>query len=213
MKETEVGKIVIDYLKDQKETVYCEVDSGCGRIDIVSVSDSGVITAIELKNQCSFDVLGQAVDRLGFAHRSIAAFPFPKERRHKVTVVDRVARSTGIGVWIVTHGHIEEKYRPVLYRTALTHHITNYLREEQKNQEAGVNHGYWSPFKSTKQSLVNFVAKNEGCTLKEALKHVKHHYASHSSAYGSLGQWIRSGVIDEIERRDDGLLYLATGRS
>ncbi len=48
--------VVIGYLRDLKYDVFCEVQTDIGRIDIVAVS-CGIITSVEVKNQCNFDVL------------------------------------------------------------------------------------------------------------------------------------------------------------
>lgn len=205
--ESEVGEVVKSYLHDLRQDVYCEVETGCGRIDIVSVG-GGVITAVELKVRLSLDVLGQAIDRSRYVHRSVAAFPMPKQAYYKRLILSAVSESTGIGIWIVKRNVVDELHAPRLYRKPCDRYIRAALRDEQKQQLAGVSKGYWSPFQQTRAALVSFVRANPGCTLKSAMKAVDHHYASHSTAYNSMSKWVRTGVIKEVERREDGGLYL-----
>lgn len=206
--EAEVGAVVKSYLLDMHQEVYCEVETDIGRIDIVAVSPTGMITSVELKACLSMDVLGQAIYRSRFVHRSVAAFPMPKDSRHyKLSVLRAIHLSTGIGIWLVDKSGVKEEHAPRIQRNP--RHIEKWvrgcLREEQKHQDAGVNRGYWSPFQQTKKTLVDYVRNNEGCTLKDAMNEIQHHYATHSSAYNSMGTMILQGVVKEIERRDGGL--------
>ena len=57
---------------------------------------------------------------------------------------------------------------------------------------------HWSAFKATCQSLVRFVRKNQGCSLKQVVSSIDHHYSSDSSARGSLLHWISKGKVDGL---------------
>jgi len=116
--ESEVGEIVKAYLLDCGAEVYCEVDSGIGRIDIVAVTGK-ILTSVELKVRLSLEVLGQAIDRRLYVHRSVAAFPMPKQRRHKESVLRAVHEQFGIGIWCVTETTVREKYAPRLHRRSM----------------------------------------------------------------------------------------------
>lgn len=210
--ETEVGEAVLNYLADCKCECYCEVKVYSSRIDIVAVSGS-IYTTIELKTRLSLDVLGQAIDRRNYGHRSVAVYPDPKRSSSKdytPRTLSAIHASTGIGIWTVhgsgSNAYVREIYRPTINRRP--HHLKQLkkaLCPEQMHQAAGVNKAYWSPFVETKRALINFVEEHQGCTLKDAIREIKHHYATHSTAYNSMGKWIREGVIKELEYRDKGL--------
>ena len=203
--EAEVGEVVMAYLAGPGVEVYSEVQLGDIRIDIVAVSGH-LVTAVELKARLSLDVLGQAADRSGYVHRSIAAFPMPKERRYKQHVLGAVNRATGIGIWqVMDSGDIHELFAPRLLRRPCIHIVRAALHPGQKHQAAGVPHGQWSVFKQTTMELIRFVANNPGCSLKQAIDGIKHHYGSSSTARSSIYTWLRKGVITEIELRDGGL--------
>ena len=203
--EADAADVVIGYLRDLKFDVYCEVDSKVGRIDIVALQGS-VLTAIEVKNRCNLDVLGQAASRQPFVHRSIAAFPFPKHSRHPHTCFRSMHLVYGIGVWDIQKYCISEAFAPVINRKPMKRYVEDCLCDEQKNQRAGVNRGYWSPFQRTKERIVKHVTENQPCTLKSVIESVEHHYGSDSSAYTSVGKWIRQGVIGEVTMTRDGLV-------
>ena len=101
MKESDVGDIVKSYLIDMKQDVYCEVEAAGGRVDIVAVCGR-IVTAVELKTCLSLDLLGQAIDRRRYVHRSIAVAPSPKTKYHKTHVIKALCAQTGIGVWLIT---------------------------------------------------------------------------------------------------------------
>lgn len=208
MSEADVGEVVKSYLTDAGQDVYCEVDTGAvGRIDIIAVSGR-IVTAVELKVRLSMEVLGQAIDRRYYVHRSVAAFPKPKHSRYHGYVLKAVHDATGIGIWEVSDRYVHELYPPRLNRQARSDRIVESLDERQKHQAAGVSCGYWSPFRDTKYALIEFVRKHPGCTLKDAMSGIEHHYKTHSTAYSSMARWIHEGVIKEVERRD-GLLYMS----
>lgn len=204
-KESEVGEVVLNYLHDLRQDTYCEVVTDIGRIDIVSVGSNSLITAIEIKTTLSFDLLAQAIHRSGYCHRSVAACPFPKLHSHKRTILKAIHAQYGIGIWRVERNHVTEEYPPRIQRHALANYVKNSLRPEQKNQPAGVNMGYWSPFQQTKKDLIAFVRDNPGCSIKEAIAGISHHYKSSSTAYSSIAKWIRTNVIKEVVLTGNGL--------
>lgn len=201
--ESEAADVVIGHLRDLKYNVYCEVQTGAGRIDIIAVQGK-IITSVEVKNCRNFEVLSQAIHRWPYVNRSIAAFPFPKSQDR--IVMQAVAKHTGIGIWDIKKNTVSEFIAPRLNRRPASKWITESLCEEQQNQKAGVNQGHWSPFRATKDRIVLHVRQNQPCTLKSTIEAIEHHYASDSSAYQSVGKWIRSGVIKEVEMTPKGLV-------
>jgi len=77
--------------------------------------------------------------------------------------------------------------------------------EHRTYAEAGTNTGrHWSPFQATKRDLIKYVEKHPGCTMKDAIDGITHHYSSDSNARSTLGKWIGDGVISEIKPEQDG---------
>ena len=83
------------------------------------------------------------------------------------------------------------------------------LFEEQKYWAmAGTSEGKaYTPFQHTKQRLIQFVEKNPGCTIREVMESIEHHYHKLSTAMNCTCQWIHAGVISEL-RFEDGKLFL-----
>jgi len=208
MKESDVGKVVIDYLKDLRRKVYCEVAAAGGRIDIVALDEKNRITSVELKTRLSFDLLTQSIDRSAYSHWSIAACPKPKNMRAAHIAVRTICETYGIGLWFVRGKSVEVHCVPRLNRNALSKYILNELHDGQMNQDAGVNQGHRSPFRQTVSGLTRYVANHQGCSLKDAIESIDHHYSTRTSARSSIASWIRSGVIDGVEMRD-GRMFLS----
>lgn len=204
--ESDVADVVIAHLQDLRYEVYCEVEVCGRRVDVVAIRD-GISLAVEVKRTCNFDVLGQASSCASWFHRSIAAFPFPKSQSPYLKIcLSAVHNQCGIGVWEVSDRGIVEHYPTRLNRRARLSHIDRFLNEQQKSQRAGLNKGFWSPFSETKHALIAFVRKHQPCTLKESIEGIRHHYRTGSTAYSSLGKWIREGVIPEVEMTKKGLV-------
>jgi hypothetical protein len=80
---------------------------------------------------------------------------------------------------------------------------------------AGSNQGgHWTPFKSTRDTMISMVKKAPGIPFKELLEKIDHHYASTASARSCLSKLIGTSVIPELktEHRDGVLcVTLSTG--
>ena len=133
-------------------------------------------------------------------------FRFQKTWATKDLACEPCISNTRSGIWDIKKNGITEKFAPPINRSPLSRYVADSLCEEQKNQRAGVNAGHWSPFRTTKEKIVRHVRENEPCTLKSTIEAIEHHYSSDSSAYCSVGKWIREGVIDEVEMTKDGLV-------
>lgn len=202
--ESEVAEVVVRSLKDLHYEVYCEVEIAGFRADIVGVLNKHVLI-VEVKNQLTLDVLGQAIDRRRYAHYSVAAFPMPKDPQgYKKVVLSSVSTDTGIGIWAVNRRSVKEMFLPSLNKKGWTKKTLGCLRDEQKDQKAGVNNGHWSPFRDTKEALIEFVRKNPGCSLRDAIRGVDHHYKRFNTAYSCLSKYISNGTIKEIVETETG---------
>lgn len=200
--EAEIAGSVCCYLVEQKWEVYKEVVPfrGGKRADIVA-RRGREIWVIECKMVSSFGVIEQATRWRQFAHRVSVAVPKVKDNWFFSVVCNHF----GIGVLTVNKdGSVEEIRSAPLHRTVSARYITNVLREELKQNIAGSNGSYWTPFNSTVRNLKDYLKINPGATMKQAIDDIEHHYRSDSAARSSLSHWIRSGVIEGIKRERVG---------
>lgn len=74
------------------------------------------------------------------------------------------------------------------------------LLEEHKTWgEAGnAKAAFYSPFTDTCRQVAAFVAKNPGCSMREAVENCRHHYPKNSSAVACLTKWARAGKVKGI---------------
>lgn len=84
--------------------------------------------------------------------------------------------------------------------------IRKHLNENQKNYaKAGNAEGRrWTPFQNTNQQVINYIKKNEGCSLKQLIESINHHYHSNTNARSCIAKWIKEGVIKGIKSKRDG---------
>ncbi len=208
MKETDVAKYMVDHFKELNYEVYQEVTApGGGIVDIVA-KIGNIMFAVEVKTSLSLAVLAQAFNNKRYFHYSSICIP-SKRMSGGSNFARQIARDYGIGVFelINGNGYIDEVVEPKLNRKSLFKKVE--LFDEQKDwAEAGNADGKrYTTFGNTRKLLINYVTKNEGCKMKDALKEIKHHYRSSSSANTSLSHLISINVIDELEKVK-GKLYL-----
>ncbi len=190
--EAELAAHVISWLESEGWDVYQEVRG----VDIVALR-TGVTWTVECKTILSFKVLEQAVSRIPECHCAWVATPPRKESR---ALVAKVCSSLGVG-WITVSkdGKVNVLRRPAFNRRA-TDVLAKAVRPEHKTfARAGSSTGRsWTPFKETCRELVALVVREPGITLKAALKHIKHHYKTDSSAHRSLSKYLLSGVVKGV---------------
>jgi hypothetical protein len=182
-KETELAKIVIDWLKDQKWEVWQEVKLSkyiCPIHDIIAVQN-GITWCIECKLNFNLKVIEQ-VYRSNTIFKSIAV---PKMN----CFGNKICNILGIGV-IHTNNNIFHYYPGKVFRE--NYRCNKEIVETLKNipqsySEAGSFRGhYWSPYKETITNVKNYINKNPCCKLKDIMDGLKHHYASAASARSCL---------------------------
>ncbi len=189
--EKDLAAHVVAWLHDHQWEVYQEVPVAGGVADIVAVQGP-VRWIIETKLSMSIQLLAQLDKRVGYAHMVSAAIPARVRREAPY----RLLKALGVGLLTVSGGYIDERLRPVFLRKALDIE----LHEEQKTFcEAGsAGGGHWTPFKQTARAVVAHVCANPGCTLKEMLPRIQHHYGSTASANHCIVMWIQQKVIKGI---------------
>lgn len=196
--EEQMAQNVIAELQRQGWDVYQEVSTGYAgrRADIVGVRGP-VTMVVECKTSLSLKLLDQLMAWRGNANYIVGAYGGGRIG----SAVSSLCKATGAGLWFVGHDQIQEKIEPRFARRTWTG-LTGSLRPEQKSAEyakAGSRcGGYWTPFRSTCDYLLQVVKATPGIELKDALDKVKHHYASQRSAMSSLPGLIRGGHVHGI---------------
>jgi len=211
--ETELASHIVRWLRAEQYEVYQEV--GTGRTmpvaDIVAVNGY-LHWIVACKTNLGLAVLGQA---LHWVHRyghfvSIATIGPVAARSGRCDwpgeAASTILHDYGIGllqlVWDAYNEawSVKEKRPPALHRHNLS--IGKYLVEAQKTwaPAGNANGDRWTPFQQTCENLRRYVASHCGCTLKDAIEGVDHHYRTDSSARANLNQWLSRGVVKGVVR-------------
>lgn len=213
MSEAALAAKVVEWLQVHRWEVYQEVEVRGSVADIVCLQGA-VVWVIECKKSLSLSVMGQAEKWTRLAHRvSVAVPPAPRSSGRGFAWL--VLQRFRIGLLTVCeHGEVSsrwdcpvaEKLAAPLHRSAKTSWFTDALCEEHKSfAAAGTATGKrWTPFQATVQRVQRFVERNQGCSMKELVEGVDHHYASTASAKGSLVKWIEAGHVDGISIEYEG---------
>ena len=213
-KEADLAALVVQYLDEEGWEVYQEVEPRRwgSTADIVAVQGH-IVWVIECKLSMSMDLLGQAMEWKGYAHRVSVAVPAPKNNRHNTkrdVFIHRVCLDYGIGWFEVedngySHG-VRERVRAGFNRRLVDSRIKDSLTEKHKTYAKAGNaeRRRWTPFMHTCDQVSSLVRQRPGITLKEIVDAVDHHYASDSGARSSLAHWIQNGKVKGVESRRDG---------
>lgn len=205
MTEIDLAKKFIEYLSCYD--LYFEVGTVSGCVDIVA-KNGPILIAYEVKTSLNFQVLEQAKRNRHNFHYSYICVPYPKGG---INFQRELCQMLGIGIltWRQWDGVIEW-LAPEFNRKAWAKHVR--LHEYQKNSIAGSSSGgRATPFSITVDNMVKFVKRHPGCSIKEMISGISHHYHSDSGAISSTYQWLRRGVIDQIIL-EKGRLYLPDER-
>lgn len=207
MSEAELAQKFVNHFIDYD--LYFEAPPN--HVDIVALAGKKRIT-IEVKKEFNFKVIEQAYRNTHWFHLSYVATVRPKDYGFR----EKLCRDYGIGVlyynprYMNLFYQVEESVRPVFHKvphTLLTH--VNYSDHMKLSipGSSGSEGKVVTAFKMTVWELEKYVKRHKGCTLKEALSAIDHHYSSFQSARGSIYQYLANGVIDTI-CLTDGKLYL-----
>jgi hypothetical protein len=229
MKEVDVARPVVEWLRSQDYEVYQEVILGRGGgdavADIVAVQQEEV-WIIETKTSLSWDVLAQADNRKRWAHKVSVAVPVKKPKKlnrnnwskglyfagkHDVRrYTEKLLEGEAIGLLVVRDWmgppvfEQVEASRPKGRTNGMwAPKLLDGLHEAQKNYvEAGsANGGHWTPYKETCKAVLEAVTSNPGIGTKDLVSIIKHHYASESSARSALAKRAQEGLIPGVEVR------------
>lgn len=200
IKETDIAKAVINWLKDYKWEVYQEVKiPHFSKIaDIIAVQNN-IVWIIETKTSLGLKVIAQAYCWRFKANYLSVATPYNRDSDTR-DLIDDFLLWKGIGYLQICNSDIYESVKPKLYRKADVKSIINNLKEDHKTfAEAGNNkHSYYSPFKDTCRNILNEVTRNQGILLNDLIKNIKHHYHTPESAKSSILTWTKSGIIKGV---------------
>lgn len=205
MKETDLAQKFISYLSCYD--LYFEVNTVGGCVDIVA-SAPPLKIAYEVKTTFNFKVIEQAARNTENFHYSYVCVPHSRDIGFQL----EVCKKFGVGVLVCRYPDsvledIYEAQKPRLNRKAWAKRV--YLHDFQKRSVAGTaSADRITPFKITVENIERHVRRHPGCTMKEMIKEIHHHYHTDTSAISSLYQWMRQGVIKEVVLKE-GKLYLS----
>lgn len=200
--ETQLASTVQRHMVADGWDCFAEVQmyQGDKRADLVAVLGTRV-AVVETKLSLSFEVLSQALRWLGTAHHVIVAVPEPKNiMGRRLEFIEDYLETKGIGLWWVSGAdqtvldgydtsRIREMVRPALHRYA--HEASKQLRAvlvpEMRETLGGAKVGgiASTPFKRTCLELQRYVAGHPGISFGDAIRAIRHHYSSETSAKGS----------------------------
>lgn len=200
LSEQDMAARVVAWLQEQHWDVYQEVVVRGPRADIVAVQGR-IVWVIECKAAMGLRLLEQAWSWRGVAHYVSAAIPSRSGSRFG----DKIMRDYGIGLLSVGDS-VSETVPPLLWRRADVDTIRTRLREEHKTYAAAGNasSSYYSPWKATCDEVRAFVARTPGCSLKDLVDGIRHHYRTAANARTSLRTWIDEGKISGVRLVRDG---------
>lgn len=203
MKETELGPPVIDWLTERGWDVYQEVTGPSGRADIVATCGR-LVCVVELKKSLGLDVLEQGSRWTRYAHLVWVGIPYPR-RSDAHGFACKVAEWRGFGVLHIGTDSVKEAKSAPLNRRPLDGLRGNLNPAQKTMAPAGTSRGgYWTPFKGTCQRLADYVGDNPGCSIRDAVEHIEHHYSSGSGARAHLTSLIEKGAVPGVVLRRDG---------
>jgi len=209
MKESDLAEAFIKYLKSSsKKEIYEEVMTHGNLVDLVSKIDNQ-IHGYELKISLNFDVIQQAHRNLKYFHKSFIVTP-SRKKNDIYWFVRKILKDYNIGWYVqLKNGSFYLEFDP----SENINPKLPYLFEEQKTGEhkkAGTNHGKpFTPFKNTIKNIIaycqdNNISNSKHILLSEAVKNIKHHYASDASAISSLKKYF----ISKECRNNQGNFYI-----
>ena len=201
--EVELARLVRAWLIEQRWDVYQEVRVSYGgpRADLVAVRGA-VVWVVETKLRLGLPVVEQAMRWRRVAHYvSVAA-----QGRCGVCLT-RLLKGEGIG-WIIpspSEHCCVERIAPRLFRRAAAHIIRRQLCDAQRTYARAGNaiSAYWSPWRETCRQTLEFIRAHPGCTLKELVDGIRHHYSASATARTSLAKYLRQGIIPGVTGRLD----------
>lgn len=207
--EAELAAVIVEWLAAQGWEVHQEVSSSGGNPRADVVGRYGCVTwVIETKLSLSLCLLEQAAHWTRYSNYVSIAFPYSRLRGHSLFLRNSL-KMMGIGYLAVRPEEeaksLRQSLEPRLNRKLVNRKLWRLLDAHENLVDAGTpDGGYWTPFKETTQALREFVAKNPGCTMKQAVDGIEHHYRKNQTAVSCLRGYLRDGVIKGIRLEENG---------
>jgi len=199
LKETDMGEILVPYLRQNNE-VFQEVAIGYGTAcDIVFKNNLGKVNCIEMKLHLNLELLCQCARWYKLADFVWIAVPIYEEK--KVSRLYRLFYTFGIGVILVNNNESYPCQNIIKYYAKQLNNKPfdwdKYLICEHANDvKAGSRSGKRStPFSRTVTRIKKYKKHNPEATLEECLKNVKHHYSNLASAKSSIKKLLENKII------------------
>jgi hypothetical protein len=211
VKETDVGAAVVALLCERGFEVYQEVLCAWGSCCDIVATRGPLLVAVECKVSLTYEVMHQALRWVPYAHHSYVAVgigPYGIDR-----LAHRLLEDLGLGCIGVRDGRTvvggvggAEALVDPRWNRRVEDRLRRQLREEQKTfAPAGSSSAArWSPFKGTVRDLQAYVRAHPGCSMKEAVAGIKHHYPHDRGARSALVHYIDEGVIDGVRVEREG---------
>ena len=203
--ETDIARAVILYISEFGWEVYQEVQPHRGGrcCDIVAIK-GGLLWAIECKTSFGLSVLDQA-DHWTDAANLVSVATLDS----KVRIAPRVAELLGVGWLTIEHGYettrVEERAGAPLRRKVRPYLRACLVEEHKTFAVAGNAAGTrLTPFAKMRIDLLRRVIASPGIALRDLVAATQYHYATPTSARGSIAKWITSGDIPGIRIKRDG---------
>ena len=205
MKETELAQRFVDYLSDFD--LYFEVDY-YRSVDIVALNGR-ISAAYEVKTTFNFKVLEQAIENSKHFNYSYIAVPEFKDGSIQL----QLCRDYGLGLIMYDNKHgyhdVREWIHPRLNRHVNNNRLIENLHVVNKLSKPGAQSGDGekiTAFQITVENAVRYVQRHPGCTIKEMVDKIIHHYSTDKLACTNIYGRIYQGVIKEL-RLECGKLY------
>lgn len=212
--EEQIARAVMDQMIADGYDCYPEVcfRSGGSRADIIGVRH-GLVTIVECKVASSLALLDQAIGWIGHANFVLIAHEI-SSRRTGSNLREHVFTYFGIGA-ISVMGQLVSEYRRAQYhriRTEIKKYILDRLHPDMKQYSPGTQSGFSSPWSRTMGAVQFFVNKNPGCSIRNIIDNVTHHYCGDSIARACISQWIQLDKTKfRTEREGRKLLIFSVG--
>lgn len=193
MKESDLADIVIKQYEKNGYTIYSEVihRTGSKRADIVAIK-KGEHIVIETKMSMNMTLIEQGFYWKDKSHKTYICIP-SKRKLNRFAV--QICEDLGIGIYIYRGGKLDL----ISDSTVCKNPDLPKLYEQQKDSISGSKGGgYVTPFRLTRERLVEYIRKNGETSLIGALKDIDHHYKSIHSAKSAIHKLINTNVINEL---------------
>lgn len=202
--ETDIGQSVMEWLRADGWSVYPEFRPRMRDVktaDIVAIRDR-IVWIIECKTSINLAVIGQSLGWVKYAHYVSVAGP------RASAVARKILKDYGIGLLSVEPLYYRSEVlktmvtlKPRLNRFAKTHIIRESVHPLHEGWDAvpgQVSGGTLTPFRITAQLAIAYVMAHPGCTVKEVVDNIKHHYRCDSTARSCLVSALRRKIIPEL---------------